>query len=101
MQRCGEPSHNLEAALLSLVTKVGLPKQRSGPSAQKRECVKPFFRDAPTVSFGLSLVPAIHQERRDAHDDNKDRIPENRIGGQKIDNTVERPGMLSQNDVIE
>ena len=52
--------------------------------------MKPLFWNAPAVDFSLTLVPPVHQKCSDTRDDNEDRIAEHWIGGQKIDNIVER-----------
>ncbi len=89
MQRSGEPGHNLEFAFLGLVTKVALAKHCTGPAADKREYVKPFFWHPPTLRFGLSFVPAVHQKCGNAGARNQDRITKERIGGQKTDDRIQ------------
>jgi len=87
--RC-QPSHDLETTLLGFMAEVALPKHRSRPTAQKSECMKTLFRNSPAVGLGLSFIPTVHQKSGNTHHDYQNRIAEEWIGGQQIDNGLPR-----------
>ena len=67
MNSGGQPRHNFKLCLLSFVSKVILTEHRAWPASQECEPVKLFFRDSPAIGFGLPFIPAVHDERRNAH----------------------------------
>ena len=65
MEDGAEEDYHAEALFLCLVTEGGSACDGSGETTKEGQCVKSFFRCAPSFTFGLPFVPAVDEEGGD------------------------------------